>query len=342
MTNISISQSFKSRIGELDFLRGIGILGVIMVHVAQHGIYYSYGNIAVNVILDALSRFCVPFFIFVSGVAFSFNYHDQKKYFWRFFLKRLRYIGIPYLLWSIIGLVRYQIYDVKNIAIVLITGQAMIHLYFIILIFQFYLLAPLILRLFKIGWKKVLVISFILNILAFYNFIPLFANLFNGFRNPLFWISYFTAGLIVGMKIDSFRKHIGKIRLIYLVILWLVIAIISVYNEYDIYNKTSVVQHFFRPTNIVYSFMSIFLYWKLFDIINTHIRSLLVKLGKYSFGIYLVHIPILFGIHIFTKPYRGNLLEQVFAFSICAIASFIFTFLVSKMKFGVFIVGRAG
>jgi len=342
MTNISVSQPFKTRIDELDFLRGIGILGVIMVHVVQHGIHYSYGNSTINVVLDALSRFCVPFFVFVSGVVFSFNYQDKKNYFWRFFLKRLRYIGIPYLLWSVTGLIRYQIYNAKSIAVALITGTAMIHLYFIILIFQFYLLAPLMLRFCKIGWKKALVISFILNILVFYIYLYPFGNFLNAFINPLFWISYFIVGLIVGIKVDSFRKVLCKIRLTYLVIVWLIITIISVYNEYSVFIKTGLIQHFFRPTNILYSFISILLYWLLFDRINNRIKSIFTTLGKYSFGVYLVHIPILFVLHELTKPYWGNPLEQVFSFIVCLTVSFVFTFIVSKVKLGVYVAGKTG
>jgi len=68
------------RINELDYLRGIAILGVVMVHVAGRGYFFSNPNPEMNVVLDGLSRFCVSFFIFISGAAFSYNYHTREKY----------------------------------------------------------------------------------------------------------------------------------------------------------------------------------------------------------------------------------------------------------------------
>lgn len=349
MSNISISQPFKPRLGELDFLKGIAILGVIIVHVVQHGLHYSYGNSTIEIILDALSRFCVPFFVFVSGAAFSFNYQDKENYFWSFILKRLRYIGIPYLLWSAVGFIRYRIYEIKSIIIGLITGMAIFHLYFIILIFQFYVLAPLMLRLCKISGWKVLVISFLANmvLLIFYTNPILLAYfklnyLYSASINPLFWLSYFFAGLVIGMNVNSFREYVGRTKLVYLIIVWLITAIVSVYHEYTSFAKTGSFLTFLRPTNMIYTFTSILLYWALFDKINSRVKSLLTTLGKYSFGIYLVHIPVLYSIHTLTKSYWGNPLMQVFSFIVCIIVSFAFTFIVSKIKFGVYVVGKAG
>lgn len=337
------------RIKEIDLLRGVGILAVVMVHIAQHAIFYSYGNPITNIILDALSRFCVPFFVFVSGVSFAYNYHNREGYYRNFLLKRLKYIGIPYLIWSAVGFARYGTYDPIKIIIGLITGNAMIHLYFVILIFQFYLLSPILLRLIKKNWLWTTIISFIINILllAIHSYTPMFVDINTGkylqpYINLFIWLSYFMTGMSIGIKIDEFNKLMKRTKISILAIIWLIVTIISVYEEYIIYANMGYVIHFFRPTNMLYSFMSILLFWKLYEKLSNLPKRVLVSLGKYSFGIYLVHIPILFTIHKFTQPYWGNPLELIFSFLSCAFASYIFTFLVSKIKIGTLIIGKTG
>ena len=338
------------RIDEIDLIRGVGILAVVMVHVVSHGIFYSYGNATANVILDALSRFCVPFFVFVSGAVFSYNYHDKKKYYGNFLFKRLRYIAIPYLLWSILGFVRYKIYAPQKIIIGLLTGNAMIHLYFIVLIFQFYIMSPILIHLCKINWKKTIVPSFLVNImvLSVYSYLPIFANMnvnlgeyLQPFINPLFWFAYFVAGITVGINMDGFRELVARLRLTTLFTAWFFIMVISICEEYFIYVNKGFIQHFFRPSNMLYSFVSIIFLWKLHGRINSCMKQVFSILGRYSFGIYLSHIPILFVIHKITKPYWGNPLELLFSFFVCTGISFTFTFLISRTKAGVLIVGKA-
>jgi len=335
------------RIDEIDLIRGIGIIAVVAVHIAQHAITYSYGNITVNIILDAVSRFCVPFFVFVSGTVFAYNYHDKKKYYCKFLLKRLKYIGIPYLLWSVLGFVRYKIYAPQKIIIGLLSGSAMIHLYFIILIFLFYILSPILLYLIKIDWKKSLMISIVANIIILsiysYGFPNLNLSHLNNLRpfiNPLFWIAYFMAGIVVGLNMNGFNKLMLKLKFVVLIIAWLFLMIISIYEEYFTYTNKGFIQHFFRPSNMLYSFISIIFFWKLYGKMNIYVKRILVILGHYSFGIYLAHIPILFVIHKLTEQYWGNPFEMFVSFFICIIISFVFTFFLSKTKIGVFIVGK--
>ena len=335
-------------IEELDILRGVGILGVAMIHIAQRGIFFSHPNLGMNLVLDGLSRFAVPFFIFVSGTSFSYNYHNKEKYFLDFIYKRLRYIGIPYLVWSAFGFLMHRIREPKRIAIDLLTGNAMWHLYFVVLIFSFYTLSPAIMYLCKHSWRKMLTSSLIGNIalLAFYIYFPL---LFGGpnisflrpFINPAFWLSYFVAGVIVGMNMESFREYMNSLNTFILTFLWFLVMIISVYEEYAFFVNTGKVYHFFRPANLLYSFMSVLLCWKLFSKSRSLVTRFLPVLGRYSFGIYLVHIPVLYVIyHKLTKQYYGNIAAELFTFLACVTVSFAFSFFISRTRIGILVVGK--
>ena len=142
---------------------------------------------------------------------------------------------------------------------------------------------------------------------------------------------------------ESFKKYMNGLKIIHVAVPWLLITLISVYEQYAVFVNTGSVHHFFRPSNLLYSFMSILFCWKLCSQSNFRKFSFLLLLGRYSFGIYLVHIPILHVIyHRLTKPYYGTGLGELVTFLACVVASFIFTFGISKIKIGTLAVGKIG
>lgn len=354
------SRNIRSRLSELDILKGIGILGVAMIHAVQHSLYFSNPNIYFAVFLDSISRFCVPLFIFVSGVSFSYNYYDKEKYFSSFLYKRFKFIIIPYLFWNILALVYKRAFMLKEILVGIFLGKSMIHLYFVPLIFQFYFISPLVMKVCKINWRHTIIISFLIHIiiLVVYRLASLYGDRTSddlvscifwfpykyAFLNFVFWFSYFVIGVCFGISIERFKGLLNRIKWITLVPISLIIASISIYDEFFslFRNISRGGMQFFSPINMIYSFVSIIFIWKSYKIINSKIKSILILLGKYSFGIYLIHVPILHGIHKITEGYWGNPLEIIFSFVTAVTISFILTLIISKVKFGYYIVGKAG
>ncbi len=147
-----------ARIGELEYLRGFAILAVVAVHVS---VFFTEAArfdtlAAVNLAVYIGTHFAVPLFLFVSGVALTYRY--SGRYPLRlFYRRRFLTIGPPYLLFSglylllpaagllfLTGATGLPSSDAAVTAF--LTGTAHYHLWFFILIAQFYLLFPLIMR----------------------------------------------------------------------------------------------------------------------------------------------------------------------------------------------------
>ncbi|ATW26302.1 acyltransferase [Candidatus Formimonas warabiya] len=151
----------KEKVLCLDLFRFLCICAVISIHVTSEplaklpadswGYFFYY-------LVNTGSSFAVPAFLFLSGFVLFYNYEGN----WTsarcksFFYKRLSFTVIPYIIWSFFYFVGVQIIIGTNIfsqmddsLVKLITGKNYAHLYYIIIILQFYLLFPILMVLMK-------------------------------------------------------------------------------------------------------------------------------------------------------------------------------------------------
>ncbi|XID91017.1 acyltransferase [Paenibacillaceae bacterium WGS1546] len=153
----------RLKLNEIDLVRGLAILGVIMVHstsfatidmkeAASYGIYNF---------LNTFSRIGTTTFIMLSSFVLFYNYYHQPltaHRFKKFYRNRLLYIIVPYVLFSMFYFVLrwYQngfAWDIgqmwpkfwDNVT----TGKAYTHLYFVYISIQLYVLFPIFLFLLK-------------------------------------------------------------------------------------------------------------------------------------------------------------------------------------------------
>lgn len=199
------------RIDELDFARVVAMLSVIAIHVTStfmnyHSNFLIFGmNLAF--ILNQATRFAVPLFILLSGMSLGLN--DTNDSYVQFLKNRVIKIGVPYLFWFSVYFI-YQNY--ANLSAVdlgffirsLLLGQAAPHLYFIVIIFQLYLLYPLLKRCVDQAPYKSIFISFIITygIQMQFFFLKYELYLIPNFIRPYLWLLfptwlfYFVVGLV--------------------------------------------------------------------------------------------------------------------------------------------------
>lgn len=123
---------------------------VIFIHIsASSTLLESTAGKLIN-IANKIASPAVPLFIFLSGLTLTMAYGAEKKFeIWSFYRRRLTKIALPYLLWSLFYYVSIRLKNHLQITFLgfikcLFTGSAAFHLYFIVIILQFYLLFPLV------------------------------------------------------------------------------------------------------------------------------------------------------------------------------------------------------
>ncbi|MFG0217191.1 acyltransferase, partial [Brevibacillus porteri] len=148
----------KERIGELDLIRAFAFLAVVYQHVI--GVYIREPRLTEQVsivygMLFHLLKFAVPAFIFITGLVLFYNYSEKVNYI-SFMRKRITEILVPYGIWSVVYLYLMEkplgegAAFVWNVSKHFLTGTSSYHLWFVVMIFQFYLLYPFWQRVFEL------------------------------------------------------------------------------------------------------------------------------------------------------------------------------------------------
>ncbi|MBE6008868.1 MAG: acyltransferase, partial [Lachnospiraceae bacterium] len=141
---------------EISFINILLCLLVIFIHVSSEpvtvldktGLEYM-----LVVIPWKLSSFAVQGFVFLSGLKLFVSGADKINYS-KYYLSKIKNIIIPYILWVMIYYVYFMRrgyfgFSISQLAENILLGNLVSHFYFIVVIVQFYLLAPLWIKLVK-------------------------------------------------------------------------------------------------------------------------------------------------------------------------------------------------
>lgn len=279
----------SKRLKNIDAMRGIAIIAVILIH-STYFLYSEYVEtnaiIAINLI-NNLSRFAIPVFLFSSGLLLR-PFIWNKKYIFNFYMSKFIRIGIPYIL---VTLVLWQIGYNNSAPLwkLLVTGDMAIPFYFIPVLFQLYILYPLLDYIRKLNPKYLLLGSLMISIASF--FMP---NTWNLYDFPLFmqYLIFFVYGML---RQDILSKKIsnlwGELIIIY-IILQAIFIIPLIYHKFDIGIYKFL---YFYNFQIILGFGFIFTiikYLKSNKFGVKSIHSIFAPLGRISLWIFLLHFPI--------------------------------------------------
>ena len=106
---------------EIDFLRIVSIIAVVLIHSTSKILDYSKFNLLAHPLtffLNQILRFAVPLFFMISAFVLEDKYSDNLNYI-SYLKKRFSKIFLPYLFWSLIYyfLIHCVIFLRKNIII---------------------------------------------------------------------------------------------------------------------------------------------------------------------------------------------------------------------------------
>ena len=213
----------RERLIELDYIRTFAMLAVIVIHVSSAFVYsdsdYPLFGMNVAFILNQVTRFAVPLFVLLSGVALSISHADGSYI--SFVKKRIVKLAGFYIAWNTV----YYLLNSPEISLIsflksMIYGNSAPHLYFIVIIIQLYLLFPILNKWIKKAPLLTLAGSFFISaLLHFFISLPSLGNIsilvklyrvFPFWEAFPTWLFYFVLGMFAvqtGLeKIISFAE----------------------------------------------------------------------------------------------------------------------------------------
>jgi probable poly-beta-1,6-N-acetyl-D-glucosamine export protein len=315
---------------EIDGIRTIAILGVVLIHTTTRVLErggYNLTNQITPLFFNQIVRFSVPLFLLISGFVLELNFKDSTLDFYK---KRFSKILIPYLVWSIIYYLFVYKYDKDNFIHTILIGSASYQLYFIPTLCVFYFIFPVIHKLNKYIFNK-----FIFLILGITEILILYKDYFiknYQFPDPIriFVLSFFffLAGSLAAQNKDFVLNYCKKWK-IALGITSLIIGL-YVFNEgFKQYYLTWNINGFYsswRPSTFLYTFsMGAFLFGML-DKIN------MKTVAGLSFLVFFIHVEIIEIVWQFTSNYVSwGIFYDVFFFLLVSVISFVIAFFVHKI-----------
>ena len=298
----------NSKNQKIQILRGIAICAVVAIHTEPP---YLFGILARSFV-----NFAVSMFFFLSGYLTNLEYNDW----FRFFKKRITRVVIPYLFWSLSWVLYSFIisrhYD--HFLFQLLTGRCVYPYYFVFVYVQFVLCTPWISKLIKshyrwVGW---LIQPAAIVLLRYFGF-----EKHLGISVLFSWFTPYYLGLVLGNRILvcslSRKKTIS---------LWFVSLVLSIsegliwyhFGNYDLATTQE------SLSNCLYSIACMLLAYHYINddhltIHNNYVNNLLILLGDYSFGIFLIHAFII--LKVVKYPLYQNLIFPFSTISILMISS---------------------
>ncbi|MGK7379034.1 acyltransferase [Planococcus sp. 1R117A] len=289
----------QGRIFDVNVLRAIGCLMVVLVHVSA--LYYIQSGSWEDVILfiNQSSRFGTPIFAIVSGFLLFLQVKKRGFFFKKFFSSRINKIVIPFLFWTAFYLFYLWIvfgsnpFDggIKHFILEVAFGETYSHLYFISIVLQFYLVFPL-LQFIKSrsAWIVLLVVSALIHIYAMkYMAAGQFEGLFGLIAEQRSflpkWLYFFIFGGFLAYHWEAAKLWTYKMRVPLFVAVLLIFYFAAVEYEWGGYIGSN------RISNIVNLPVIVMFVMAISEKIarNPLLYNLISRLGAMSMGIYLIH-----------------------------------------------------
>lgn len=259
-------------------------------------------------VLQQLTSFSVPSFLFVSGFFVAFMARGgQSALSWKTVMTRVRNLLLPYAIWSGVifvgdalqGLTYGPIEYLERLAF----GRTIPPYFYVPLLCQYYLLSPLIVPIARSRAKLLLLVSAFVQLGAIsLRYLDVY-----GVKTPALalvirmtaewsfpaWAFFFALGVVSGFHLAQLKQWLSQLKWGLLVAVFVLglLAILEYEATYPITGKDWV--GFFRLVSSDLYALAFILCFLAFDKVTIPGSRIAHQLGKSSFGIYLLHSKVL-------------------------------------------------
>lgn len=312
----------KEHIDELDVLRALGFVFVVAQHVFGAFAWREGAGFAESLIMSLfylIAQPAVPMFVMIAAISLFYN-HSGTMNMLTFYKKRLLYIILPYVVWTVINIFDAKQYGDASFGHFigqLAAGTGRYHLWYMSMVLRIYLFFPLILKV-SVRIKRstrFFKVSFFVTFFVFY--IILLKN--NGVtewigkiifgsptfneqkfldRTPLMWAIYFVIGAYVIFGYPYFmiwlRRCQKQLSLAY--------GVLLIYNFYVEISPHLPGQNYVSPgylycfLKVSFMILSIFMFYSLSCYIASQrprLYHVFKETSAYSYASYLGHVIVL-------------------------------------------------
>ncbi|MFB8425172.1 acyltransferase [Priestia megaterium] len=270
--------------------RGIAILAVLMIHVNTPLLYESQSSVWwLGHIFDSLSRLAVPLFLMISGALLL---HKEEPV--GFYIeKRAAKIFIPFIVWSVIYFICKLSgeFNVKLFIQQFLSGKIYYHLWYFYILIPLYIFIPFLRRFVRYIPSSYIIIYALISSGAstINDVIGIYGLNMQVFSNPFsVGVSYLLLGYIIAR-----REYELKYYQLYGAVSFLIILL----GTYLITAwRGTLSQVFYDALGLPVLMYAVMVFYLCKKYLNgstpTYKGQFLEYIGKYSFGIYLIH-PLL-------------------------------------------------
>lgn len=309
----------RKHLDEIQFARAIAIFAVLAVHASSTGVGFTEHTSAafsIYTFFNYAGKLGTPTFIFLSSFILFYTYYHRDltmKLFKNFYKKRMLYILVPYLVFSLFyfGISSYMNAQVGvpfvpseallNFVVAFFNGDAYFHLYFVYVSVQLYLMFPLILYLFK---RFAFVRRFAIPIGIAIQWAWVIANseIFQIVQKGSISLSYFMFyffGAFLGVYYErisgwilDWRRSLPGLAAIFAAYFFMIFFYVRI-NYLTLTGQESFSSrlhefawstHAFTAAASLFIFVHLMRFWKI-----PRIKRFLTEVGTVSFGFYLIH-----------------------------------------------------
>lgn len=299
----------KKRLSELSFMNVIFTLMVIFVHIfgeSVTGLDKSSLQYFTVFAPWKLFQFVVQGFVFLSGVKLFIKDKTLENV-GGFYFGRLKRVVLPYVIWVVIYYayfvaIRWINADTGEFFRYLVTGDISAQFYFVIIICQMYLLAPVISKILNKTDSFTPVIYSLFISLLLGQYMPGLVALFEpeyyfAYNDRLFttYLFYFVAGAVVGKNYEAVKKALLSAR----VSVYVMFGFFAASNLTLSYLTSSgrIYIGWLEPLHFAYSVSAVLAAFTLFAWVSERRADtprLIRALDSSSYMLYLSHVLVLF------------------------------------------------